>query len=405
MTSGIAFGSRRIGAGMLMLVLVALAITAALLTPEIGTGGGFSSQSTEPAGLRITVDLAKRMGWRVDRRVAPLDSSAPTTSVQAVIAPRGPLGAHEVHRLLDNVRRGGGLLFTIESNDEIADSLGLAVRPFARYLETIGSRECGLENVVRLAQEFPPRVYAIVWRRPPPSVVRTLARAQLSTESQSDAVGVGFRLGQGRVAAISSNDVFANSSVRVCRFGADVAVARALEYVQPDSGASQALVFDEFHHGDGFHGGTIGAITTFLAHTPPGRFLAEALVAALLLLIAAAPRPIAPVEPLRIARRSPLEHADALGHAYSDVGATRTATSRLVSGLRRRASRVVQARHAETESAFLDAAVHRDRSLADPVAVVRRALDQTVTPRELIAVGRAIETIEQSLSSPPLPKT
>jgi len=129
--------------------------------------------------------------------------------------------------------------------------------------------------------------------------------------------------------------------------------------------------------------------------------LTQALLAGLILVLAKAPRPIVPREPARIVRRSPLEHVDALGHAYADVGATRTATARLVSGLRRRTGRIAGRGSAGDDAAFLTVVRDRFPSLEAPVDTVRHALEHPVSARELIAVGDAVGTIEHYLLTTP----
>src|SRR5204863_38384 len=72
-------------------------------------------------------------------------------------------------------------------------------------------------------------------------------------------VAVGVPMGAGRVAVVSTSAVFTNDAIRVCAWGADVAVARVLEYVRPATTAHPRIVFDEFHHGFGAHAGSLGA--------------------------------------------------------------------------------------------------------------------------------------------------
>src|SRR5262245_12358323 len=109
--------------------VVVLAV--ALLTPEeAGTNGrDMSSFSTGPGGARIALELAERMGWKAEQRIRPLDSlvrgKVERPRVDVVLAPSVPLGSHEVHRLLENVRRGGGLIVSLDGSDELADSLGV----------------------------------------------------------------------------------------------------------------------------------------------------------------------------------------------------------------------------------------------------------------------------------------
>jgi hypothetical protein len=341
------------------------------------------------------------MGWQPSRRDAPL-AATPPFSVQVVIAPREALGAVEVHRLLENVRRGGGLIFDIDGGKEIADSLGVAAGGFDAWLFPVASDtscEGGRSPLeMRTMLALPPSVSAVRWRRPPPGrVEQILVPGPRQTPL---ALGTVFSLGAGRVAVMGSSALFANSAIRTCEWRADVAAVRALDAVRPPGVPHPQLVFDEFHHGTGMHGGSMRAVSLYLAGTSSGHFLAQALVAALVLLLANAPRAIAPREPERIPRRSPLEHADALAHAYADVSATRTATSRLISGLRRRVGPTIAGRAGAEETAFLDTVVQRAPAAAASVALVRRALSETITPREFIGVGNAICDIEAALTSP-----
>jgi hypothetical protein len=396
---------RRTNAAKVLAVFAAIAIIVALLTPEAATNqsGGSSSFSTAPGGTRMTLELAHRMGWRTERRVTPLDTGGAPV-VHAVLGPQQTLGAHEVHRLLENVRRGGGLIFTLDGGEEIADSLGITSGQAARFLSGFGDPSCPAARSFqeRAALAVPPEVRHIVWRRPAPGPVVPLAQAGIRANEKIP-VAVGFPLGRGRVATVSSSGVFANEAVRVCAWGADVAVARALEFTRETSGAPR-LVFDEFHHGYGQHPGSIRAVTAYLSGTSSGHFLAQALVAGLLLVLARAPRPIVPREPERIARRSPLEHVDALGQAYADVDATRTATARLLGGVRRRTGRI-RARGAGDDGAFLANVRDRFPPLAPSVDIVSNALERPVSARGLIGVGAALSTIEHHLLTTPPPSS
>jgi hypothetical protein len=126
--------------------------------------------------------------------------------------------------------------------------------------------------------------------------------------------------------------------------------------------------------------------------------LGQIAFAGLLLLIAAAPRPLSPRDPLRIARRSPLEHADALAHAYAAVGATRTATSRLLSGVRRRTRRGRPGSR-ESDEQILATAGATEPATGQATALITRALQEPVPVRELPNVAAAISAVENALNS------
>lgn len=407
MSTGLRIGGRQISAMTVVATLAGFVALVALLAPETVEEGAAnnSSYSAAPTGARIAYELAERMGWRATRREAPL--TAPDgRSVQIALSPQSPLGAGEVHHLLENVRRGGGLVFDVETGAEIADSIGIVEGTLDAMLTRISDRDCSEKGArpvtTRASFLLPPSVRELKWRRPPPGPVTRIVIPSRKTTFQT--VGLGFPLGAGRVVAIASPQVFHNYAIETCEWGADVAIARSFEYVKPSGVERPAMVFDEFHHGYGAHGGSATAVGRYLAHTASGHFLEQALLAALVLLMAYAPRAILPRDPARIPRRSPLEHADALAHAYSDVEATRTATSRLMSGVRRRVGRTVAVGAAANDATFLDAVVRRTPTLAPSVEVVRRGLSETLTPRQFAAIADAVLDIERQLSTTP-PKT
>ena len=397
---------RRSRAAIWLVALAVVALVVALLTPEPpGEGsGGRSSYSTAPGGVRMAYELADRFGWDVERRLTTMDSAPGEGAVQVVLAPRGGLGGHEVHRLLENVRHGGGLIFSLDGNEELSDSLAVDAGKRSQILG--GSRDAAgpppATITARALLTLAPEMSDFDWRNRPPAQLTTLL--ETAAPAQSNVVGaVGFPLGSagGRIALTSNSALFSNEAVRTCPWKADLAVVRMLDYVRPRSGGAPQVVFDEFHHGFGIHGGTLRAASTYLVHTPSGHFVIQALVAGLLLLLAKAPRPIVPRDAARVSRRSPLEHADALGRAYADVGGTRTATARLVGGLRRRTSRWIPVGAAASDDAFFEAVNRRAPARAGDVAAVRRALAEPIPARDLASVGEALTRIEQAVVSSP----
>jgi hypothetical protein len=389
----------------LLAALGAVVIAVALFTPEPPgkSEGGRSSYSTGPGGIRMAYELAQRTGWRTERRLTPLDSLQRDSGVQVVIDPSIALGAHEVHRLFETVRRGGSLIVTVDGADEVTDSLGVDLGPSGNILEGYNDPRCPdhLSLRSRALLRIPPVVRGLVWTKKPDGLT-TVVNAQYGGQTTFP-VAEGFPLGKGRVVVVAQSAIFANDAIRVCEWAADLAVARILEYVKPAS-AGRTLVFDEYHHGFGEHSSATKVVWRYLSNTPSGHFLAQALLAGIIVLFALGPRPLSPVDPMRLPRRSPLEHADALAHAYADVDATRTATERLVSGLRRRAGRMVTVPSSVSDAVFLAAVAERDPSIGTSVQIVLRALHEPLPIAEMNAVGDAIRRIEQHLMMP-LPRT
>lgn len=412
MTSNVRANVGRFSATTVMLVLIVALVLIVLLVPQPPdeSEGGMSSYSTGPGGAGIVYELAQRFGWHTERRITTLDSTRRAgdtrNTVQVVLAPDEDLGEHEIHALLENVRRGGGLIVSLSDDDVLRDSLGLGHGHRTTYLALQFDPTCAetLSRARALAM-LPPESEAISWRNRALRHVDTLVTGEAAGTKLVAAVGLPF--GKGRVAVIGGAGAFSNQAVSECRWGADLAAMKLIEYTRPPSsgGAAPVLVFDEFHHGFGQHGGSVSAAKTYLLRARSGRAIAQLLAAGLLLLFAVAPRPLVPRDDTRITRRSPLEHADALGRAYEDVHATRTATATLVGGLRRRMRGIIAVPASVGDGAFLEAVTRRIPSLGPTVAMVSRAQSAQLTNRDFAAVGEALAKIEAELLSTPSTRT
>ena len=413
-------------------IIAGAIIIVALLTPE-QTGGRsgdsrLSSRSTEPQGGAALFELAGRLGWRTSERLTDTVPSGDTASVQMILDPAIPLTAIETHQVLDRVRRGAGLLYVLGDEGAMPESLGLGTRrgqpgsvigTAALQVGTPGrlvapdTASCPRrgEGFLTAGLPFWPDgetfIRAIRWRGAPPEGARTLATVAIETDSAERirAAAVGFPLGNGRVVVAADPDLFRNDVLRVCRWGADVAAVRMLEFLSesgPGGAQRTQFVFDEYHQGHGDQPGTIRGIINYLGRTPSGHVVLQLAGAGLVLLLAVGPRLLVPRASERIERRSPLEHVDALARAYRAVGATRTATSRLVHGVRRRVEHSLGSRSgAASDDAFLSWAQQRAPARAADIAVVRHALSTPITRRELENVGHALRRLEANLTSFP----
>jgi hypothetical protein len=423
---------RRLTARIALPIVAAAIIIVALLTPE-QTGGRtgderLTSKSTGPQGAALLYELAARLGWRPAQRLADSIPLGDTTAVHLVLDPPVPPSAAETREILDRVRRGAGLIFVMGSGP-LADSLGLGSRVpeagtvlgAAQLLRGTSGRlvadsidACNSRGEGMLSAGLPfwadgkTYIGALRWKGPPPSGSTTLAEVRPVTAIASTDLpaAIGFPLGRGRVVVAADPDLLRNDVLRVCRWGAAVAAVRILEYVSADApggGRRERLVFDEYHQGYGEHPGTIRGIVRYLGRTGSGHLVLQLAAAGLVLLFAVGPRLLPPREVEVVERRSPLEHVDALARAYRAVGATRTATARLVHGVRRRVDHSLggQSRAAATDEAFLAWATARVPARAADVELVRHALDRSVSRRELEAVGQALRRLETSLTSFP----
>ncbi len=167
---------------------------------------------------------------------------------------------------------------------------------------------------------------------------------------------------------------------------------------------AERLVFDEYHQGYGDHPGTVRGIVTYLGRTASGHLVLQLAGAGLVLLLAVGPRLLPPRAAERIERRSPLEHVDALARAYRAVGATRTATARLVHGVRRRVEHSLGARSAVSLRRRLPRAGPEQRV---PARCARRRARSSGARAASFRVaisrssGQALRRLETSLTSFP----
>lgn len=406
-------------------VLATIIAVVALLTPqqEDARAGDqrLTTYSASPLGARLLHDLARRLGWEVERQERPglpRDSSA----IIALLAPVVPPPPEEAHAILEHVRRGGALLYVMADEGAMNDSLQLARGPGrpAEVRSEIGGTvdsTCARDDggAIPLWMGGDMMLWGLTWRRPIPPDRVVFAETTEADEDDSPVIrrrgpppaaarldaAVGFAMGQGRVVVIADPDLLRNDVLRVCRWGAGVAATRMLEYLDPDR--RRPVVFDEYHQGFGSHPGTFTAIGRFFARTSEGHALWQLLAAGLVLLLARAPRIVPPRDTGRIERRSPTEHVQALARAYEKVGATRTSVLRLLQGLRRRVARLGPPAVSESggADALLDWAQRRAPATAADVAVVRQALDRRISSRDLGTVGEALRNIESELTRPP----
>jgi hypothetical protein len=378
--------------------LFALVFITVLVAPSQEQGRSFSTYSRGADGVRLGRDLIERLGWRPEAREAPFsDTLSDPAPIQVLVS--ADVSASEAGDLLAFVRRGGSLLVA-GPRGAFRDSLLLEAREPGVPVEAALSPHCDRRGSWRTELTQLTEADAISWRGPLP--VDTVGFGSIRIDrgprepGRVERAAIGMRLGAGRLVVVADPSILVNDMLRRCELETDVALVRMMEYLSRDT-RGQRVAFDEYHHGYGVRGGSIAAIRMYLSGTPSGRMLAQMAVAGLLLLFAFAPRPLVPRDPTHVARRSPLEHADALAHAYAGVNATRTATARLLAGVRRR-TRAHRGRAGDSDEAILVAAAALSAAGAAASSVVSNALQRTVPERELPAVAAAIDTIERELT-------
>jgi hypothetical protein len=379
--------------------LIALVFLTMLATPAEQPGQPSSSHSPGPDGARLAHDLIGRLGWKPERREVPFsDTVRDPAPIQVLIDAN--ISDGEAAQLLAFVRGGGGLIVA-GIDGPVQDSLGVVSQSVANYVEDDYAVKCERRGTWQAELVQTSMTGGIGWSRPAPSDTVGFGNVTIhdrQAPARQARAGVGMPLGAGRVVVIAHENFLSNDVIRRCELGTDVAFVRMIEYLSRGNRGVR-VAFDEFHHGYGVRGGSLTAIRMYLGDTSSGRMLAQIGIAGLLLLFAAAPRPLAPRDPTHIARRSPLEHADALAHAYASVNATRTATARLLAGVRRRSRG--RSRAKDADAAFLASAAALSPSASKAAEIVSNALERPVPQRQLPEVAAALETLEHELSRPP----
>ncbi|HEX6964443.1 MAG TPA: DUF4350 domain-containing protein [Gemmatimonadaceae bacterium] len=388
---------------VVLIVAVLVVVGAVALMPRGYDGDAappLTSYSATVYGARGLFEILHRLGWRVQRRLVPLRAPLDTSAVYLVLDPPLPLTTNEVRDLLAAVRHGASAVVIPRAHTPLADSLHLAqsestMMPYG-VVDTTGRPDArdSLDDTLPARR---PTSLSLFWRyltpsAPLPRDTETFV-AVYDRDNHVRPVVLGVRMGRGRLVVAADPLIFRNQIVR--QGDAAVLDTRLIEWLTRAPGTT--LVFDEYHHGYGEHGSLRHAVGRAMIDTPPGRMLTQAIVAGLILLAALGVRAIPPSPSSRVERRSPIEHAEALANAYEEVQATRTASRRLLRGLRRR--HAFGARAGASDDAFLDAVRTRHPELATDAALVRRAIQRPLTPDEFLAVGLAIHHIDRTLAS------
>ena len=408
--------------------LAALLVLAVFVTPQDEQDAGSRSMTSYGDGewgLLGFYRVLDRLRIPVARRLLPIRAPLDSDAVYVVLAPAIDPSARDASALLDAVKRGAGLVVVAENGAPLSDSLHVGRSkprrlPLHAATDTLftpardsakGSGASGTRGDSasegrswfahpgeQRASDF--RQYVIGAPRSDSDTTRVFAPDTLTLlTARADSAGsptrpvvLGRRVGRGRIVVLSDANFLRNDALKHGD-GAVLAV-RLLEWVA--RGERMPVVFDEYHQGFGSHDRLTRTILLGLARDPAGRAALQGSLAALLLLLALAVRPIAPVRREIIERRSPLEHVGALSRAYAAIGATRLASRRLLRGLRRR--HPLGATGALDDDGYL--ALLRDRAAgtAADAAFLRRAIREPLPAAEFARAGPAIDHIERTLT-------
>ncbi len=416
----------------ILAALLLFFIVVAIFTPQrtLSNDWRASSLSADPRGARIAYELGDRLGWDVEHVLT--DSIVPDErTVALVLSPVLALRAKEVHALLQGVRQGGALVYAM-NDATLNDSLhvqtgtpGYEVREDSLQPLSRGCQEPA-QFSDRVITTFRDRKLLLLSVRDSGAArarVDTLLRVH-SRQAERDSAPIttlpgviGFPFGRGQVVVVGDVDLFRNENLRTCAWDAAVQVVRIFEYLRhgPAGATRTNFLFDEYHQAHGVRPGTSRAIMRYLRETASGKALAHLGIAGVILLLALGPRSLSPRDAERIERRSPLEHVDALARAYWQVHATRTASHRLLRGVRRRtehrwgggsggsggagAGGAGGNRRELPDEAFLEWVEGRLPQRHDDVALVRRSLTTPMSRKELPSVADALRRIENDINN------
>jgi hypothetical protein len=408
-------------------LLVAVIAFGVLITPVQQMNYSYPRLTTYAAADGGAMGLylaAERLGWDVDRLERPMRRGADSTVVYAVLQPPEPLTSSDVSALLGAVADGAGLLAVLDRDSALGDSLGVKV-----HRRPVGERRVALAGPLARARpdlarrtardtsgaddddadeaagdpdaERPSATRVLEFSRAQSGITRLLTLPRTADSSAAETrdprdttstatVAAAFAYGQGRVVVVADPRILRNSVLEET-YGGIIAI-RLLQQATPE-GVSR-LIFDEYHFGYGQRSTLFGLLGRALFGTRAGRLTLQVALAALILLLAVAPRAITPRPSPSIERRSPLEHVGALARAYEQIAATQTAMRRLLRGVRRRHTPLGSSLGDED---YLEALAQRHPESASDVAIIRNALQRPLSSEELSGAAQALERLEHTV--------
>lgn len=398
---------------------VFVALAAWLMPPDTSSEQvvRLGSHRTGPTGGRALFMTAESLGLEPTAWTSPwTDLSGRESDLSIlVLAPTVSFDEGEERALLRFVRRGGRVLWVpsgINLSGERADKplrewLNLRLRNARKLDEDPDVR-------ARRSSDLGIRAQNVLERTP--RELRGVRRALEFRGANEDAAGeeaaelaaaaevwiedgagravlARWAYGQGELFFMSELDGLGNLALGAGDLGP--VMLRLLA----DLGRDRELAFDDFHHGVRAGRGPGPTILAYLKSHALGLSVLGWVLLTLFGLWAAGVRYGPPQPPPPAARRSSLEHARALGHAYALARATELPAERLAEGSRRRLAPLT-----------LQAAVNRARELgADPQRLDRLRRQLAHSPPEvqgadaLAQFALDLDHLEASLATTPRP--
>ncbi len=362
-----------------------------------------SSLRTTPDGVAALARGIERLGRPTEQRLTPLVEADPVRGTTVLLEPPLFPSPREVRALLDRVRAGGTLLYApryrVDQRGRVVtgplmDSLGIALRRRAgreelRDAPLVRERWHGHALTAELAAPLPPvHGLRILGDGDPDSSGVDGVERLLTAEDKEGEEWIGaaqLALGGGRVVVFSEAGALSNE-----RAGDDPLAVLAVRAALVYTGAADTVFFAEFHQGIRGDRSRAQVLRDFFLGSPQGRTLLHLVAVCFLVLACAGIRfgaPTPAVAPPDLERRSPLEHASALGDLYRKSGASNTTALLLLARLARTARHPPPRTIAEADVLLrrLDATAGPD----SPLARARRGLH--ARPPDLAAIAAGID--------------
>jgi hypothetical protein len=389
--------------GELLLVggFVALLVLAALLGRRTAPQPPDVRRSTylaTPQGARGLADALRALGVTVERRryaLFGIVAARRPGDVLLILDPAIAMTAAEEREVADYLAAGGAVVLAGQTG--VAPRFGVAVVPLAG----LGERGDSLPVEAPAGIGRLPAVTRVVGRGRPPVEERhgMLVPERADTLLVADngrpvAVRFTFR-GGGRALLMADGRWVENRMLQHTDAGALV-VPWILAF------HPRRVIADEYHQGFGRSGAIFTAALGWLVRSPAGWAILQLAFAGLVALAAAAVRFGPALHVLVRARRSPVEHLDALAAGLERSGGHQTAVELLGRGLRRRLQRAgAPGRPGPAQSAAWLDALGRAADRPETQRAVRRLRSLMREPgggeEHVLRTAQAVEDVWQAL--------
>ena len=329
-----------------------------------------SSDRVTPDGVAAWARSLEALGVDVQRRYSDLTTDPPTGAGLVILEPIVGLSAGEAHEVLEWVRAGGTLVFSPAFGAELSDSLRIRAESRAPdELDAFGDLEptFGPDSLVPHRWTDEPTG----WTSHSPYVVASDSAgvdrwdALTIPHGENDGVSLAWAPeGDGGVLLVADAEELANRTL------ADSPLAPTITRAVVDRVGAGTLFFSEYHQAlDGSRGVMRESLAIAWAQ-PLGRVLLHAAAMGALLMILSGRRFGSPLPGGAEARRSTVEHVDALARIYRTARAHGTVAHYLVRSTARRMGLPPTA----ASDAELVASWGRRSALAVPAAAASDAL-------------------------------